>query len=115
MLLYIQHYARVVGINKLHKVFSMVSGLSIYNRLVAVGVSESVAKEHAQIMDEMVEQKLATKQDLRDLESGMNRRFKRIEERMEESLEKVELRMLVRHGAMTFALGGLLVAVKFFG
>ena len=67
--------------------------LNIVDRLIAVGIPEKAAKEHARIVEELVEQQLVTKRDLREL----------------------ELRMKLYNGGLAAAIIGILSAVKFFG
>ena len=70
----------------------MTHSLAIYDRLVAAGIPDKAAKEHARIMEEMVEQQLVTKRDIREL----------------------ELRMKLYNGGLAAAVIGVLSALKYF-
>lgn len=68
--------------------------------LKASGIPEDQARAHAHALDEALRDSVATRQDIALLRSDM---------------EKLELRLTVKMGAMIIALGGFLAAVKFFG
>lgn len=63
--------------------------LSIADRLIAAGASKELAREHAEIIKEMVDERFVTKRDLREL----------------------ELRLTVRLGGIVIACTGILLAL----
>ena len=64
--------------------------------LEGVGVSRDQAEAHVQIIAEIVEGELATKQDIKDLKTD---------------LERMESRLLIKLGALTTGLLTLAVAI----
>ena len=69
-----------------------VDTLNISRRLQAVGASQELAEEQAQILREVVEEHLVTKADLREM----------------------ELRMRLYNGSMAAAIIAILAALNFF-
>jgi len=83
--------------------------LSISKRLKAGGFSEPQAEAIArEIQEAAVEDHLVTKDFLR--EQMIN-----LEEKLNLRMDKTELRIVLKIGSMIFMLGGLLVAIKYFG
>ena len=80
---------------------SVFDTLAYAKKLKAVGVPEEVAEVQAEALAEIVEERLATKRDLRELE-----------ERLLNRINELEYKMTVRLGAMiaaSIALIGVLV------
>lgn len=69
-----------------------VHSLSIYDRLISAGLPDRAVREHATIVEELVDQQLVTKRDLREL----------------------ELRLKLYIGGMAAAIVGVLSAVRYF-
>ena len=63
--------------------------LSIADRLRAAGASQKLAREHAEIISEVIEERVATKRDLREL----------------------ELKLTIRLGGIVVACTGVLLAL----
>jgi hypothetical protein len=53
--------------------------LGYFERLKAVGVPEEQAKVQANVMREVIEDKLATKQDLRELETRLDNKIEKLD------------------------------------
>ncbi|MBF0108888.1 MAG: hypothetical protein HQL76_06925 [Magnetococcales bacterium] len=70
--------------------------LAYAKKLKAAGVPESQAEVHAEAMAELIEDRLATKQDLKELENNLKRDMKEMELRLKHDL--------------TMRLGGMLAA-----
>ncbi len=68
--------------------------------LKASGVPEAQARAHALALDEALRDTVATKADIAALEA---------------KLREMELRIVVTQGSMIVALGGILIAIKYFG
>ncbi len=66
--------------------------LAYAKRLMAVGVPANQAEVQAEALAEIIEERLATKRDLIELE-----------QRLELKLKELEMRMLLRFGAMLAA------------
>jgi len=80
-------------------------------KLKAVGITEKQAEVFAETMAETIDNKLATKFDIKCLEERMDRRFELIDRHFEE----LELRMTVKLGGiMISGLGTLVVLLKLF-
>ena len=66
--------------------------LAYAKKLKAAGVPENQAEVHAEAFAEIIDQHLATKQDLKDLELSLKR-----------DIKELELRLTIRLGAMMAA------------
>jgi hypothetical protein len=66
--------------------------LGYFEKLKAVGVPEEQAKVQANALRELIDERLATKQDLRELET-----------RLDNKIEKLEYRLTIRLGGMMAA------------
>ena len=79
--------------------------LGYFEKLKAAGVPEGQAKVQADALREVIEDQLATKRDLKELET-----------RLENKIEKLEYRLTIRLGSMLAAavavLAALIVIVK---
>ena len=118
----------------------MINSLSIYDRLVAAGVHDQVAREHASIMEDLAETKLATKQDIsilkgniravqsdintvesslrqdmKNLETNLKRDMKELASTLRHEMGEMELRQRLYTGGMAVVTIGVLSAIKFFG
>jgi len=83
--------------------------LSFSQQLKAGGFSETQAETLAHAMQHHAgDDHLVTKDFLRS-------ELERLDEKWELRSEKTELRLTVKFGSMIFMLGGLLVAIKYFG
>lgn len=72
-------------------------------RLVSAGMPEAQAEVLAEEQTRLIDEQLATKQDLKQLELTMRTELKQIEQAI-----------TIRTGAMILALGGFLAGIKFF-
>lgn len=61
------------------------------NKLKAAGVSEKQAEVQAEALAEIIDDKLATKRDLKELENELKRDIKELEERMTIKLGSIML------------------------
>jgi uncharacterized membrane protein YheB (UPF0754 family) len=69
--------------------------LKIYERLKAANLDERAAKEIAEVFNDIIEDRLATKRDLKELEDCLRR-----------DIRELELRLTVKLGAlMALAVG----------
>ena len=74
--------------------------LGYFEKLKAVGVPEEQAKVQTEALREIIEDKLATKQDLRELEA-----------RLETKMRELEYRLTIRLGSMMAAAVAILAAL----
>lgn len=77
--------------------------LAYAKKLKAVGVPEEVAEVHAEALAEIVEERLATKRDIKELEETTKRNTKELEERLLNRINELEYKMTIRLGAMLAA------------
>jgi hypothetical protein len=63
--------------------------LNIYSRLKATGLSEDSAKEIAEVFREMIEENLASKNDLKTTESNLTKDLKTTESNLTKYIESV--------------------------
>ena len=77
--------------------------LAYAKKLRAVGVPDEVAEVQAEALAEIVEERLATKRDLKELEEATKRDLKGVEERLLNRINELEYKMTIRLGAMLAA------------
>jgi len=87
------------------------------NRLKAVGVPEKQAELQAELqaetlskIDEVINEKLATKRDLKELELAMGRDIKELELALKRDMKELELRLSSKIGTKIASLGGMIIA-----
>ena len=73
--------------------------LGYFEKLKAAGFTEEQAKVQANAMREVIEERLATKADLIQLEERLRNEIRK----MESEMQKLELRMTLKLGAMLAA------------
>ncbi|MDD3581973.1 MAG: hypothetical protein PHW74_13250 [Desulfobacca sp.] len=81
--------------------------LEFAKKLKAANFTEDQAEALAGAMAGLVEERLATKQDLKELEARLEARIKELETGLRRDMREMELRL--RHD-LTLRLGGMLVA-----
>ena len=74
--------------------------LGYFEKLKAAGVPEAQAKVQADALRELIDDRLATKQDLRELET-----------RLDNKIEKLEYRLTIRLGGMMAASVAIVAAL----
>lgn len=93
-----------------------------YSRILeATGVSREQAEAHIQIMAEIVEGELATKQDIREARQeiqtsadSMKQEVKVLESKMDSKFEQMEYRLIIRLTAILVPVISLTIAVMTF-
>ncbi|MEO5328556.1 MAG: CCDC90 family protein [Magnetococcus sp. THC-1_WYH] len=78
--------------------------LAYAKRLRSAGVPEAQAEVHAEAMSELIEERLATKRDLHELEANLKRDMREMELRLTHNLT-------LRLGAMTAASVAIMAAL----
>ena len=63
--------------------------LNIYSRLKATGLSEDSAKEIAEVFREMIEENLASKNDLKTTESNLTKYIESVRAELKKDIESV--------------------------
>lgn len=82
-------------------------------KLQAAGFTEAQAEVQAEAIAELVNEQLATKRDLKDLETTLQRDLAELGTALKRDLKELELRLTVRLGAMfVAAVGVVAVLVK---
>lgn len=79
-------------------------------KLQAVGFSEEQAETLATTQAELIDERLATKHDLKELEILLNNDIKKLETSLKRDIKELELRLIIKLGAMLTA-GIITVAV----
>lgn len=82
--------------------------LRIYERLKDADLSEKAAREIAEVFRETIEERLATKRDLTELEKHFDLRLKELESSIKVDIIKWVAAMLVAQAALISALVKLL-------
>ena len=77
--------------------------LAYAKKLKAVGVSDEVAEVQAEALAEIVEERLATKRDLKELEEATKRNLNELGEKLLNRINELEYKMTIRLGAMVAA------------
>jgi hypothetical protein len=89
--------------------------LTYVKRLRAVGVPEEQAEIQAETMKELITEQLATKLDLKELETNLKRDMKEMELRLENKIADSRTETIKWVAAMLVAQAGLIAAlVKLF-
>ncbi|MEW6739219.1 MAG: DUF1640 domain-containing protein [Nitrospirota bacterium] len=86
----------------------IIDTLKIYERLKAADLPEKASKEIAEVFRETIEERLATKQDLKELERHLDLRLKELESSVKADLIKWVAGMLVAQAVVIAALVKLL-------
>jgi len=81
--------------------------LGSFEKLKAAGIPENQAKAQVEVIREVIEDKLATKRDLKELELMIRQEISTVRQEMKE----LELRLTTRFGAMIAAAVAILAAL----
>lgn len=84
--------------------------LAYAKKLIAAGVSERQAEVQAEAIAELVNEQLATKRDLKELEVALKRDLKELEVALRHEIKELEMRLTIRLGVMLTA-GIAIVAI----
>ena len=82
---------------------SVFDTLAYAKKLKAVGVPDEVAEVQAEALAEIVEERLATKRDLKELEEATKRNLNELGEKLLNRINELEYKMTIRLGAMLAA------------
>ena len=77
--------------------------LGYFEKLKAAGVPEEQAKVQTDALRELIDDKLATRRDLKEMELAFKQDLRELESRLDNKIEKVEYRLTIRLGAMMAA------------
>lgn len=95
----------------------MFNALKYTRQLEAVGFTRRQAEAHIQIMTEVIETSLATKQDFKELEGRMTKMFKDAEAKTDKKFVEFEYRIVTRLAAVAVTVATLCTTpllIKFF-
>ncbi|MBF0459262.1 MAG: DUF1640 domain-containing protein [Nitrospirae bacterium] len=82
-------------------------------RLKVVGFTEEQAEVQTEVLSELIEESLATKRDLKELENILKRDLKELENNFKRDLKELELKLSVRLGTIVAAgIAGVAAVVK---
>ncbi len=79
--------------------------------LTQAGMPEAQAEVLAHSQATFIDEKLSTKQDLKELEAGLSRDLKELEARLTQDLKELELRLTIRLGSMLVVAVGVVAAL----
>lgn len=85
--------------------------LAYAKKLKLAGVPEAQAKVQAEAMAELVEERLATKRDLKELEERLAGQMRGMEERLNSKMQELEYKMTLRLGSMMVVAVGLVATL----
>lgn len=77
--------------------------LAYAKKLKSVGFTEEQAEVQAETLAQLVDEKLTTKQDLKELEVSLKRDMKEIEASLKRDIKELEMRLTIRLGVMIAA------------
>ncbi len=80
-------------------------------RLKEAGVPDAQAEVHAESVAELIDERIATKQDLKELEITLKRDVKELEAILKRDVKEMELRLTIRLGAMMAASIAIIAAL----
>jgi len=69
-------------------------------KLVTAGVSEAQAEVQAETLTELLDNNLATRRDLKELETSLKHDIKELEVSTQRDLKELEMRLTIRLGAI---------------
>jgi hypothetical protein len=85
--------------------------LAYAKKLKQAGVPEAQAEVQAEAMAELVEERLATKQDLQALEERLSSRMQALEERLSSRMQELEYKITFRLGSMIVVAVGIVATL----
>lgn len=85
--------------------------LAYAKKLKLAGVPEAQAEVQAEAMAELVEERLATKRDLKELEERLASQIRGMEERLNSKMQELEYKMTIRLGSMMVVAVGLVATL----
>jgi hypothetical protein len=88
----------------------MFNTLKYAKHLEAAGVSRNQAEAHVQIIAEIVEGDLATKQDIQELRSELRQDIQGLKIELTSEMAKLEHKLVIKLGGLATVLTGLLLA-----
>ena len=83
--------------------------LAYAKKLKHAGVPEAQAEVQAEAMAELVEERLATKRDLRELEERLTNQMRAMEERLNTRMQELEYKIQELEYKLTVRLGSMIV------
>lgn len=89
----------------------MNNALKYVKILEGTGITREQAEAHVQIISEFLEDELATKQDIRNLETKLDGSVARLDAKIDSAAERLEHRMLQLEYRMTIKLGTIVTIV----
>lgn len=92
----------------------MFNTLKYAKMLEEVGFSKDQAETSINILVEIMEDKLATKQDLQELRNDIRNTLGRLEAKIEHAVAQVESKLTIRMGTMLAASIAILTAIQKF-
>jgi len=104
------HY-QFIGKEEADMAEAVFDSLAYFERLKDAGFTEKQAKVQTEALREIVEERLATKNDLAGLERVMKADIANVEMRLTNELQKLELRMTTKLGAMLAASIAIIAAL----
>jgi len=76
-------------------------------KLVTVGVSEKQAEVQAETLSQLLEDNLASKRDLKELEISLSHKMKELEISLSHKMKELEMRLTIQLGAIMA--GGIVI------
>ena len=86
--------------------------LAYAKKLIAAGVPERQAEAQAEALAEIVEDTIATKRDIKELEASTKRDMKELETRLLHEMKDLEYRMIIKLGALTVVAVGAMATLQ---
>ena len=74
--------------------------LAYVKRLKSVGFTEEQAEAQAYVLKSLIEEKLATKKDIKEIEASLKRDLKEMEVSLKHDIKDLEKTMIIKLGAM---------------
>lgn len=92
-------------------VTALIDTLSITKHLQAAGFNQQQADAQAEIWSNLVEEKIATKMDVKDLEIGLKRDINDLETEFKRDFKELELRLTIELGSMMALCVGIIAVL----
>ncbi len=85
--------------------------LAYANKLKKAGIPDEQAEVHAAAIAEIVNEQMATKRDIKELETALRHDIKEMDTALRHDIKEMEMRLTIRMGAMAVVVIGVITTL----
>ncbi len=85
--------------------------LAYANKLKKAGIPDEQAEVHAVAIAEIVNEQMATKRDIKELETALRHDIKEMDTALRHDIKEMEMRLTIRMGAMAVVVIGVITTL----